>query len=147
VYNSLMSKLRLAARTDKPEMTSTLLKAFMFEVHAQSGKHIEKEYAKALITDAQFLIAHLPDSTPPMIVILSPKPMTYGHHDHLFVNFMVTDSITGVDEVVATLDGSPVKDFQRINLSSLSRGTHTLTVTAVDVAGNTATKSVTFKVK
>jgi hypothetical protein len=59
----------------------------------------------------------------------------------------VDDSITGVSTVTATLDGVVVTNGQLINLWKLNPGSHILTVTAVDYAGNSASKSVTFKVK
>jgi 2',3'-cyclic-nucleotide 2'-phosphodiesterase (5'-nucleotidase family) len=147
VYNSLVSKLRLAAKTNNPEMTSALLKTFIFEVYAQRGHHIDKVYADALIADAQYVIVHLPDTKPPVITIFSPKAMTYSRPGFLFVSFAAYDTITGVAKTTATLDGTPVSNSQQIILSKLTKGNHTLTVTAVDEAGNTATRSVTFKVK
>jgi len=52
-----MTKLQKAG---KPAVTLNLLNAFINEVSAQSGKHIDAMYANALIADAQYLIAHLP---------------------------------------------------------------------------------------
>ncbi len=48
--------------------------------------------------------------------------------------------------VTATLDGAAIKNGARLDLLKYKLGNHTLVVTAVDKAGNTATKSVTFKV-
>ena len=147
VYNSLIQKLQLADRYNKPEMTSALLKAFILEVRAQSGKHIAREYAQALITDADYVLTHLPDSTPPSIVIMSPRPITYPKQGTLLVNFMVYDSITGVAKVTATLDGVEIANNQKIDVRTLTSGSHTLTVTALDVAGNQSVKTLTFKIK
>ena len=147
VYFSLMQKLHLATKVNNPEMTSILLRSFIFEVRAQSGRHLTKDAASVLIADAQYVIAHLPDTRPPSIVILSPKAVTYHRYGYLSISFMVNDTITGVDEITATLDGVAVTNRQLINLRTLAPGSHTLTVTAVDVAGNSATKSVTFKIR
>jgi len=57
VYNSLMTKLRQA---EKPAAVRNALNAFINEVRAQSGKHIDAAYANALIADAQYMIDHLP---------------------------------------------------------------------------------------
>jgi hypothetical protein len=143
----LTEKLRLAAKSTKPEVTSSFLKLFIFDVRLYSGKLINRSAADMLVADAKYVIAHLPDTTPPVISIISPRPITYPRYGVIIVNFWVDDSITGVDTVTATLDGAPVKLFDTIYLSKLSRGSHTLTVTAVDVAGNSATKSVVFQVK
>ncbi len=147
VYQSLSEKLRMATKKDKPEFTSQMLKLFILDVRIQSGRHITKDAANMLIADAQYTIAHLPDTEAPTIWILSPKPITYYRPGYLLVSFIVDDSITGVSDVTATLDGNPVKNFQTLNLWTLTSGSHTLTITAVDEAGNSATKSVTFKVK
>jgi len=147
IYLELQEKLKLAAKSTRPENTSYWLKAFIMDVHLFSGKHLSRSDANMLITDAQYAIAHLPDAKPPVITIYSPKSITYQRHGFLWVSFDVDDTITGVKEVTALLDNVPVKNGQWLELKKLTVGTHTLTVTAVDIAGNTATKSVTFKVK
>jgi 2',3'-cyclic-nucleotide 2'-phosphodiesterase (5'-nucleotidase family) len=147
VYYGLMDELRMAAKSSKPEVQSQWLNKFICDVRAFSGRFISRSDASILIADAQYVIAQLPDSKPPVITIYSPKPITYQRRSSLWVSFTADDSITGIKEVNATLDNMPVKNGQWIELKKLSLGTHTLTVTAVDVAGNTANKSVTFKVK
>ncbi len=64
----------------------------------------------------------------------------------LWIEFAAFDTITGVKEVSATLDGAPIANHQMLKLWTLPLGSHTLTVNAVDFAGNTATNSVTFKI-
>jgi len=147
VYFSLIQKLRLADRFDRPEMTSMLLKAFILEVSGQRGKHIDQNAADMLIADAKWVIAHLPDSAPPVIAILSPQARTYSRPGFLVVNFAVHDAITGLAEVTATLDGIPVTNHQIVSLKALTPGEHTFIVTALDAAGNVASKTVIFKVK
>lgn len=146
VYTSLKQLLEAAAKSTKPEYTSSLLNTFVQLVKIHSGRLIKPEAASLLITDAQFVITHLPDTTAPYIVILSPHPITYKNWQILRIDFDAFDRITGVVEVTATLDGMPVKDGQRIDLRTLALGEHTFVVQATDYAGNTATRTVTFKV-
>jgi hypothetical protein len=79
-------------------------------------------------------------------MIRSPRAVSYPRTYELRIDFYAFDRITGVKEVTAALDGTPVVNKQKIDLHTLAVGDHTLVVTAVDYAGNTATKSVTFKV-
>jgi len=86
------------------------------------------------------------DATAPEITITEPQPAGYLHSDFLTLDFGADDAISGVESVVADLDGEPVLDDQVIDLFTLALGDHTLTVTATDYAGNSATASVTFTV-
>jgi 2',3'-cyclic-nucleotide 2'-phosphodiesterase (5'-nucleotidase family) len=146
-YYSLLQYLKAAAKSEKPEVTSNILNAFIQHVRVQRGWRIQPQAADLLIADAQWVIRHLPDTTSPYIMIDSPRAMTYRHHHILRIDFDVFDTITGVQEASATLDGVPVTDHQKIDLRTLTRGEHVFTVTAVDYAGNTSTKTVKFKVK
>ena len=147
VYYSLMDQLRMAAKSSKPELTSMWLNKFICDVRLFSGRYINRSATSMLVADAQYVIAHLPDTKPPVITIYSPKPITYQQHGLLWVSFAADDTITGIKEVSAVLDNVPVTNGKWLELKKLTVGTHTLTVTAVDVAGNTSSKSVTFKVK
>ena len=86
------------------------------------------------------------DTSLPIIRIESPRAIPYSRSQTLRVEFDASDRITGIKEVTATLDGAPVANRQKIDLYTLALGDHTVTVNAVDYAGNVATKSVTFKV-
>ncbi|MBN2117606.1 MAG: VWA domain-containing protein [Anaerolineales bacterium] len=146
VYYSLMQQLRAAAKSNKPEITSNILNAFIYHVKAQRDKHIAAQAADLLVADAKWVITHLQDTAPPYIHIKTPRAIPYPHAHALWVDFDVFDSITGVKEISATLDDVAATDHQRIDLHSLTLGEHVLTVNAVDYAGNESTKSVTFKV-
>ena len=87
------------------------------------------------------------DVAGPVITIASPEAKAYLHTAKLTVDFTVTDAPAGVATVAADLDGKPVVDGQVIDVLTLSLGSHTLTVNAVDKAGNASTASVTFTVK
>jgi hypothetical protein len=89
-----------------------------------------------------------PDQTPPTISISSPTNSTYLDEQSPTVSYSVTDNISGVDykSISATLDGQPISSETTISLYTLSIGSHTLTVSASDNAGNVATQSVTFQV-
>ncbi len=145
VYKFLMDKLTAASKSTKPEATSAFLNSFILQVKAHSGRLITRQVANLLIADARWVITHLPDTSAPQIGIFSPTAISYQRSRMLVIDFAAFDAITGVEEVSATLDGTPVADHQLVKLWTLPLGSHTLTVTAVDFAGNTATKSVTFK--
>lgn len=146
VYKSLMAELNAASNSKWPQTTSNILNAFVQHVKAQKGKHIKAQAADLLIADAKWVITHLPDTIPPYIKIQTPRAISYPRFYTLRIDFEVYDSITGVKEVNATLDGAPVVDNQKIDLRTLALGEHIFTVTAVDYAGNALTRSVTFKV-
>ncbi len=146
VYTSLMQLLQIAAKSTKPEITSATLNHFAQLVKIHSGRLIKVDAANLLITDTQWVITRLPDTTAPYIVILSPRPITYMNWQVLKIDFEVFDKITGVKEISATLDGVIVADNQRIDLRTLSLGEHTFILQAVDHAGNIATKMIKFKV-
>jgi 2',3'-cyclic-nucleotide 2'-phosphodiesterase (5'-nucleotidase family) len=144
VYKQLMHELMDASSTD-PEETSEALRDFIHEVK-HNGRQITKQAADLLIADANWVIIHLPDISAPTIKIYSPQVESYLRYQTLKLNFSASDKITGVKEVTATLDGVSVTNGQKLNLYTMALGNHTLTVNAVDYAGNVSTKSVTFKV-
>jgi hypothetical protein len=147
LYLALMEELKAAKKSAKPSVTSALLNVFIQHVKVHRGKLIKTPAADLLMTDARWVIVHLPDTTAPIVKILSPRAMSYPRSQTLWIDFDIFDTITGVQEFSATLDGAPVTDHQKISLRNLALGEHTLVVTATDYAGNTTTKSVTFKVK
>ena len=59
VYQGLMDKLMAAEKSKKVDTTINILTAFMNLVQAQSDKHISLDAANLLLTDAQYVIAHL----------------------------------------------------------------------------------------
>ena len=66
----------------------------------------------------------------------------------LRISFSVSDATSGVaGNPTATLDGAPVTNGQTIQLLTVPLGSHRLSVSAIDLAGNPAAQSVTFQVK
>ncbi len=86
------------------------------------------------------------DKTPPVVSITSPQAKDYVHTATFNVAWNASDSGSGVASQCGTLDNVPVTNGQTIDLFFLSLGPHTVTVRATDVAGNSATASVTFNV-
>jgi len=88
------------------------------------------------------------DKTPPIIQVSPPLSYEYLHSDTLVPTFSATDSVSGLATgyPAATLDSTVVNSGQPINLLSLSLGTHTLSVVAVDNAGNSESQSLSFKI-
>jgi hypothetical protein len=94
-------------------------------------------------------LAFIYDLDAPTITITSPMAKDYTHPEFLTIDFTVTDvgpAGIGPGGVMADLDGVPVKDGDVIDLFTLVLGPHTLTVHAVDRAGNASHASVKFNV-
>ena len=70
----------------------------------------------------------------------------YLHPATLTLDFVTEDANRGVKAIEALLDGKVVEDGQNIDLYTLALGDHTLTIKAVDKAGNASTQSVTFSI-
>ena len=86
------------------------------------------------------------DATAPTVTVAAPAGGTYSIADVLTVGYTAADAMSGVDTVVADLDGAAVTDGQAVQLWTLAPGAHTFTVTATDRAGNSQTRTVTFTV-
>ncbi len=92
-------------------------------------------------------LAFITDADGPVIKVTVPKQKPYNHHKQKTLAFGATDTPAGVASISAKLDGKAVKNGQRIDFLTLKLGSHTLTVTAMDKAGNKSVKSATFTVK
>ena len=86
------------------------------------------------------------DTTAPTITIVAPTATSYLHPATLVLDFVTEDAVSGVKTIEALLDGKVVEDGQNIDLYTLALGDHTLTIKAVDKAGNASTQSVTFSI-
>ncbi len=105
------------------------------------------ETGAVFMTLGEFAAANLIDDTvAPTINITSPVATEYEHHQLLTIDFDVTDDLSGVYSVEATVDSTPVGDGDVIDLLTLALGEHTLVVKAEDTAGNQSEVSVTFEV-
>jgi hypothetical protein len=93
-------------------------------------------------------LSFITDTTPPVITVTTPQAITYQNAGTMTLDFSATDDIAGVKWVNATLDGVAVTNGQVIKLYLYVPGTtHTLDVTAMDKAYNSASASVTFTVE
>jgi hypothetical protein len=108
-------------------------------------------YATAMGTigpEVEGRLSFITDTTPPVITINAPQAKMYLNSDPLTIDFTVTDDISGVRTVTATLDGVPVANGEVIKLYMLAAGsTHEFVVTAMDKAYNTTSATVTFTVE
>nr|NIS79717.1 hypothetical protein [Anaerolineales bacterium] len=95
---------------------------------------------------AFFVEIPVADVTPPVITINEPMAKDYLHSETLTLDFSAEDTESGVATISAMLDGAPVETGDAFELFTFSLGAHTLVVTAVDNAGNSATETVEFTV-
>jgi len=87
------------------------------------------------------------DSVAPALVVTSPLSANYPHSDTLQLAFAGTDSASGLaNPPAAVIDGVAVTNRQTIPLLTLSLGTHIVTVSASDRAGNTSSTGIGFTV-
>ncbi len=92
-------------------------------------------------------LAFIHDLAAPVITINAPVAMEYLVLEPLTIDYEVGEvGAAGIMEEWAELDGVEVQNGQLIDLLTLPAGPHTLTVYAVDKAGNASSKSVTFTV-
>ena len=86
------------------------------------------------------------DLTPPTVSIASPAGTSYLHNGRVTPRAAAADDNSGIASLSATLDGKALTLGRTLDLRAYKLGTHTLAVTAKDVAGNTTTKTVSFRV-
>lgn len=85
------------------------------------------------------------NKTAPVITIASPFKSQYKTNEIIKLDFSAIDELSGVKSCTAMFDGKPAVNGQIINLAQLT-GTHSFSVTSVDIAGNTGTRTVDFTV-
>ena len=102
--------------------------------------------ADETVTQDFALVTSAGDVTPPTITINEPMTKDYLHSETITLDFSAVDTESGVKSISATLGGETFESGDSVELFNMSLGTHTLTVTAVDNAGNSDTKTVTFNV-
>jgi hypothetical protein len=86
------------------------------------------------------------DSIAPALAISSPAATDYLHTAAVQVSFTASDALSGLTGVAADLDGVAVTNGQTIQLLTLGLGTHILTVSASDRAGNSYATGIGFTV-
>lgn len=85
------------------------------------------------------------DFTAPELIVSGAAEQGYGSAAMLTPGWSAADAAgSGVTVLSATLDGASVQPDVAIPLYTLPLGTHTLTVTAADGAGNTAETAIVF---
>jgi PKD repeat protein/glucose/arabinose dehydrogenase/type 1 glutamine amidotransferase len=85
------------------------------------------------------------DGTRPTVLVSGISDgQIYGDSQDLRVGWQAVDSTSGVKSVAGNMDGDPYQSGTLQALYELSLGIHTLTVTAVDNAGNPTTQQVVF---
>jgi hypothetical protein len=87
------------------------------------------------------------DSNAPAITVNGVVNGAYNDSSDITPVITLDDSLSGVDanKTTVTLDGNSVQQGATIALYTLSLGSHTLTVTASDLAGNISTNEIVFQ--
>ena len=86
------------------------------------------------------------DTTPPSITISSPPDgALYDTDDFATINWSATDAGSGVKSETGTFDGAATTKGATLDMFYLYPGAHTVTVSATDNVGNSATKTNTFQ--
>jgi photosystem II stability/assembly factor-like uncharacterized protein len=86
------------------------------------------------------------DSIAPVLTISSPAATEYLHSASVQLSFSATDALSGVGSAAATLDDAAVTNGETIQLLTLGLGTHIVTVSASDRAGNSSSTGIGFTV-
>jgi hypothetical protein len=88
------------------------------------------------------------DTVAPILTVASPQARSYLHSDVLTMSFSAADAGSGLAVGMPTgaLDGTKVATDQSISLLMLALGTHTLVVSATDVAQNSRSQSVSLTI-
>jgi hypothetical protein len=88
------------------------------------------------------------DATPPEVAIGGIEDGgVYGADELAGVSVSGNDATSGLASLELTLDGEPVEVPVAVALVGLAEGQHELAAVASDIAGNTATTSVSFEVE
>lgn len=85
------------------------------------------------------------DKTGPSIVDATLVSGSYKTTDTIIIDYMATDTLSGLDEVEAKLNGAAVTKGQSISLQSKA-GNNVLEITATDRAGNVTVETFYFTV-
>lgn len=85
------------------------------------------------------------DKTAPAITINSPTAWPYLTNESLTVDYIISDETSGIKTSVALLDGMTVTTGAIIALTDKA-GSHTLSISATDYAGNVTTQIINFQV-
>lgn len=86
------------------------------------------------------------DKTAPNVMIISPSASDYAISENITIDFQVSDSGSGLLSSSASLDGATINKGQYVMFYNLTPGTHTLVVSASDIAGNSVNQSITFNI-
>ena len=90
------------------------------------------------------------DATDPTVSISGPGDGAVVTSPSSTVQWSAGDATSGIDHIELSVDGGSPQTLSASatsqTLTGLSDGSHTVTITVVDRAGNTATTSVTFRV-
>ncbi len=90
-------------------------------------------------------VSFITDTVAPVLVVSSPANTTYNTST-VPLNYTTSDPSSGIASCNYTLDASTVVGCGNASLASLGEGAHTVTVRAVDNAGNLNTSTVSFLV-
>ena len=106
---------------------------------------LEKSYA--LSDPTHYTFSEPQDVLPPEITVDSPEAKDYLRSDGLPIQVSASDDLSGLDSLSVSLDGETLSDgTESVDLFLLPLGDHTLSIQATDLAGNSVTETVSFRV-
>lgn len=89
------------------------------------------------------------DATPPTVSITSPTTNAWSSTSSVVVTWSATDATSGVAHASLSLDGAPAAEVTgqtSHTFTDVADGSHTAVLTVTDLAGNSASTSVAFRV-
>jgi PKD repeat protein/type 1 glutamine amidotransferase len=98
------------------------------------------------VEDVKAVTAKIDTKAPTALISGVAAGEKYGDSQDLTISWQAADSGSGIKSVSGTLDGKPFESGSVLALHELDLGEHTLTVTAVNKAGNQTEQVVKFSV-
>ncbi|MFC4533494.1 ThuA domain-containing protein [Sphaerisporangium dianthi] len=98
------------------------------------------------VEDVKAVTVKIDTKAPTVIVTGVANGAQYGDSQDLKIAWQAIDTGSGLKSVTGTLDGNPITSGAVVPLYPLSLAEHTLTVTAVNKAGNKTAQTVKFTI-
>lgn len=145
VSNQFLLDPKFRFDLDKNKVPSLIYNALNALLHLPWETSLGSDYGDNILKATTTVF----DTTPPMVTITEPQEQTNFFSRNIEVSWQGSDDY-GIDHYEIRLDEGSWTDVgleTSLTFKNLSPGSHTVEVTAVDVAGNTKTDAVTFIIR